>query len=284
MKKRYMTAAAALITGTALCLSEASAAGQVSGVPGTVYESFGTGQGTEQEGDGIGGTYRQDVSSGDTVSGGERKMISLQIPQRFEIVIDPWKLDGKGQIYSEKYFIRNTGAAAGRLTLSFWCGICEENEIAVKGDKEGIHEDGSKSIFMEVVFGDGSRLVLSQEGSDYQAELGPGEELSLCFSGEVNENVSEQWKDGDVTVECHYFWDALEEAQFYENRVMEKVSSDIGAEENILVSGNDPFSAGEVENIFLSGSESEFPDRKVIGDRAENDSVSGNNRLFSGNI
>ncbi len=31
----------------------------------------------------------------------------LQIPQKLEIVIDPWEMDGKEQIYSEQYTIRS---------------------------------------------------------------------------------------------------------------------------------------------------------------------------------
>lgn len=33
----------------------------------------------------------------------------LQIPQKLEVVIDPWEMDGKSQIYSEQYVIRNDG-------------------------------------------------------------------------------------------------------------------------------------------------------------------------------
>ena len=49
---------------------------------------------------------------------GMSEVENLQIPQKLEIVIDPWEMDGKSQIYSEQYTIRNTGEAAGVLTLS----------------------------------------------------------------------------------------------------------------------------------------------------------------------
>lgn len=137
---------------------------------------------------------------------------SLQMPQKLEVVIDPWEMDGKGQIYSEKYQIRNTGEDTGRLTLSgLTCKPREESGAIVRTDRNGIHEDKRKSIYMEMVFSTGERIVLSEEGAGYEAELRPGEEVSLEFSGEVNEYASGNWDNEDIMVGVVYSWDMEED-------------------------------------------------------------------------
>ena len=51
----------------------------------------------------------------------------LWIPQKLGVVIDPWEMDGKGQIYSEEFMIRNTGDNPGVLTLSNLSVNTQEN-------------------------------------------------------------------------------------------------------------------------------------------------------------
>lgn len=141
----------------------------------------------------------------------EAEIKNLQIPQKMSVVVDPWEMDGQGQIYSEQYMVKNTGDAAGTLTLSgSVCKPQEQNDVIVRLNKEGLHDDEAKSIYMEMEFGNGDRIVLSQEGSDYQVKLNPGEELSVHFTGEVNEYSSEDWKDEDVTLDIVYSWDIEE--------------------------------------------------------------------------
>lgn len=137
---------------------------------------------------------------------------SLQMPQKLEVVIDPWEMDGKGQIYSEKYQIRNTGEDTGRLTLSgLTCKPQEKSGAVVRTDRDGLHEDKRKSIYMEMVFSTGERIVLSEEGAGYEVELRPGEEVSLEFSGEVNEYASGSWDNEDIIVGVVYSWDMEED-------------------------------------------------------------------------
>lgn len=138
---------------------------------------------------------------------------NLQIPQKFEVVIDPWEMDGKGQIYSEQYLISNTGDMPGILTLSnLVCRPREQSRVIVKTDKEGLHDSGDKFIYMEMLFGNEERIVFSEGNSQYQTELDPGEELSVCFVGEVNENAFGKWKNDDIAVSLVYSWE-MEEKQ-----------------------------------------------------------------------
>lgn len=142
----------------------------------------------------------------------ESRLCSLQIPQKMGVVIDPWEIDGKGQIYSEQYTIQNTGEETGVLTLSFQCRKGENSTAIIRTDKMGLHDDENKSIYIEVIFGETEGKVLGEEGLEYQAELEPGEALEVSFTGEVNENVSESWGNGDVEIEGIYFWNVAEDA------------------------------------------------------------------------
>lgn len=135
-------------------------------------------------------------------------MISLQIPQRISVVIDPWEMDGKGQIYSEQYVIRNVGETAGKLVLagsiySSW----DRNGIVVRTDNNGIHSGQDKSIYMEMAFGNGDYTVYTLEEMEYEVRLEAGEELAFWFSGEVNEEALYPWKNGDFGVTMKYTWE-----------------------------------------------------------------------------
>lgn len=132
---------------------------------------------------------------------------NLEIPQKMAIVIDPWEIDGKGQIYSEQYMVKNTGKTDGVLTLtSRVCKSWDKSEVVVKTDKRGLHDDKVKAVYMEMEYGNGDKVILSEDETKYQAELKPGEEFAVRFIGEVNENASESWKDSDVTVDVVYSW------------------------------------------------------------------------------
>lgn len=125
-------------------------------------------------------------------------------------MIDPWEMDGQGQIYSERYVIKNTGKTEGTLTLSgLACKTGGNSNVVVKDQAQGLHDEEEKSVYMEMLFGDDDKLervVLSKRKSVYKVKIKPGEELPFIFSGEVNENASEGWKDGDLDVTVTYSW------------------------------------------------------------------------------
>jgi len=142
----------------------------------------------------------------------ENQLKNLQMPQKLDVIIDPWEIDRKGQIYSEEYVIRNTGEETGILTLSnMTCKPQEMSDVVVRTEGSGTHVDKSKSIYMEMLFGTGERIVLSEIENEYEAELKPGEELTFQFTGEVNEYASGNWKNGDVAVSVVYSWEREEE-------------------------------------------------------------------------
>lgn len=165
----------------------------------------------------------------------------LQIPQKLEVVIDPWEMDGRSQIYSEQYVIRNDGKEQGILTLSnLACRVSEQSRAVVTTNRSGLHDGDEKLIYMQMKFGNGDQIDLSEDGSSYQVELQPEEELSVCFEGEVNENASESWQDGDIAVTVAYSWDVkqvLDDVDGKEEKTQE-IESENKAEEEELGEDN----------------------------------------------
>lgn len=174
-------------------------------------ESFG--ENTKAEDKGLPGNDDSGLSAGkeqpeDVGEELQKEKKSLQMPQKLEVVIDPWEIDGKGQIYSDEYVIQNTGEDTGILTLSnLTCIPREKSGAVIRTDRNGIHEDKRKSIYIELLFSTGERIILSEEGGRYEAELKPGEEVSLQFAGEVNEYADGNWDNEDIAVGVVYSWE-----------------------------------------------------------------------------
>lgn len=197
MKKSIgIIAALLLVFGTGSLNSEA-AAGQEEEIPKATP--------SDVEADRI-QTEEKEEAGGD----GMPEMTNLQIPQKLAVVLDPWEMDRKGQIYSEQYTIQNAGNTSGILMLSFACRPGEGEDVSVMAQSEGIHDGEDKSLCIKIVFGNGEELYLSKESTEYRTRLEAGEALTIRFEGELNENASGHWKAGDVSIEGIYSWDTLE--------------------------------------------------------------------------
>ena len=154
-------------------------------------------------------------------------LTSLRMPQKFEIVMDPWEMDGRTQIYSEQYIIKNTGDMPGTLKLT---GIaCETGEdVHVQKDNSGIHDGEDKKLYIELLINNEDRLVLMPEGTDYELKLAPDESITLEFTGEINENTPQNWQSDDVRISVTYDWCA--ELQEKETNTAESISEPTQAE------------------------------------------------------
>lgn len=206
MKRKRVEAATILLIGSITCFfgaaegwADAEARDSV-----TVADMVGTPSEASSETDTA-------TSSNAVLQNGKTERMPLQIPQKLQVVIDPFEIDGNGQVYSEEYLITNSGEKEGVLTLSFSCLPRENSGLVVRQEKEGLHEGEDKFVYMEILLKDMERLILSSESREYRVKLGPGEQLSLRFAGEVNENAEEEWKDSDIVVKGIYTWDMSEE-------------------------------------------------------------------------
>lgn len=141
----------------------------------------------------------------------------LQIPSEVNVVIDPLEIDGKGQLYSERYVIRNKGTEAGTLVLfNFKCFSNGQDKAVVKTDRAEVYSSQEKAVYIEMVFDSKDRMVSRREDSgqedceyeilEYEIRLEPEEELVFWFEGEVNEYASQPWQDGDIAIALDYSW------------------------------------------------------------------------------
>lgn len=116
---------------------------------------------------------------------------------------------------------------SGTLKLT---GIaCEVGEdVHVQENSDGIHSGKDKKLYIELLINDEDRFVLMPEGTDYEIKLAPDESITLEFTGEMNENTSQNWQDSDVKISVTYDW--CVEPQEKETETVESISEP--AEEN----------------------------------------------------
>lgn len=95
---------------------------------------------------------KQNIVNKKSVAQENSGLKNLQILQKLNVVIVPWEMDQKGQVYSEQYIISNTGDVLGILTLSnLACRPREQSGVIVRTDKAGLHDSGDKSIYSVTV-------------------------------------------------------------------------------------------------------------------------------------
>ncbi len=73
-------------------------------------------------------------------------------------------------------------------------------DVHVQENSDGIHSGKDKKLYIELLINDEDRFVLMPEGTDYEIKLAPDESITLEFTGEMNENTSQNWQDSDVKI------------------------------------------------------------------------------------
>lgn len=149
----------------------------------------------------------------------EAKDCGLQIPQKLDIFLDPWEINGKGQIYSETYVIRNTGEET--VDISLYGIVCipgKNSGTQIKTSEKGLYENKKKNLYMEMVIDGRTKITMSEKGSEYQTRLDPGESLPVYFTGALNGDSSKEWKDGDIRISMKCSW-SVEKEELMEERI-----------------------------------------------------------------
>ena len=132
----------------------------------------------------------------------ESAILSLQVPSNLDIVIDPWNLSGRGQVYSERFTIMNSGNVPYTLWLRDM--TCTAGGGAIPVGSAGEIYNEAASVYLELVFENGDSRVLSAESQDYEVVLRPGEELAFRITGAVNERGAEDWGEKQVSISMKY--------------------------------------------------------------------------------
>lgn len=136
--------------------------------------------------------YRSGVSDGNAeLSDRESVILSLQVPSNLDFMIDPWNLSGRGQVYSERFTIKNSGNVPYTLWLRDM--TCTAGGGAIPVGSVGEIYNEAVNVYLELAFEKGDSRVLSTESQDYEVILRPGEELAFRITGAVNEKTTEDW-------------------------------------------------------------------------------------------
>lgn len=136
------------------------------------------------------------------------QIMCLQVPDNLDFCVDPCNLSGRGQVYSERFAIENSGSVGCALHLRNIA--CQSAGVCVVGGREEVYARDRANIYLELAFENGDLYVLSAEGQEYTVLLEPGEELAFCLRGAVNEQASEGWEGKEMSVSMKYSWAAIE--------------------------------------------------------------------------
>ena len=131
--------------------------------------------------------------------------VRLQVPQKFNIVLNPWEMDGQEQIYSAEYTIKNVSGEKGTLKLT-GIAVGTGEDIAIRPDSDDIHDGNDQNIWIAMVINGEETIALSPDGSDYETVLETDAGVTLTFTGAMNENAANGWRDSDVEVSVIYDW------------------------------------------------------------------------------
>ncbi len=143
-------------------------------------------------------------------------LLDVVLPLTVSITIDPYELNGKGQIYSDIYKIENLGSTDVQFTFTdmkvIFANKKDFKALTRPFDMES--KSDLKAIYLVINFGrdDIPPVVLTDEERDSQvsipiASLKTGTEdnsFSISFSGNLNENPAMGWRNGDVTIKIQY--------------------------------------------------------------------------------
>lgn len=131
--------------------------------------------------------------------------VRLQVPQKFEIMLNPWEMDGQEQIFSAGYTIKNVSGERGTLKLT-GIAVGSEEDIVVQSDSDDIHDGNDQNIWIAMVINGEDTIALSPDGTDYETVLEADAGVTLTFTGAMNENAVKGWRDSDVEVSVVYDW------------------------------------------------------------------------------
>ena len=135
----------------------------------------------------------------------------VELPQNLNFYLDPENEGGLGQIYSDKYRIRNEGKEPIAFSAELVLSILEEQADIAFCPEEWSTEPENRSIYMYVVFEgtwgeDICVLTDYQMPCSKKITLKPagmeGDTVYISFGGELSQ--SEEWKSGELGINCLY--------------------------------------------------------------------------------
>ncbi len=141
----------------------------------------------------------------------ERRITAIELPQNLNFYLDPENENGRGQIYSSKYMIRNAGEEEVTFSIDMSLVRLDSQSSIEFRSEEWDAEPLDRSIYMYVVFEKEQEKqihVLSnvEEPCEEELLLAPagqkGDTAYISFGGMLSR--SEDWKSGELAVNALY--------------------------------------------------------------------------------
>lgn len=163
---------------------------------------------------------------GTTVSGNElqagvepiqdalpKGVMSFQVPDNLDFVMDPFEINGRGQIFSKEYYFSNLGSERIRVKLSaIQCFMAEGVKMAGEGEaSQAVIESKEKVLQLQLIFGTGESITLTEGSGEYEMVLEPGQKIGLCIAGSMSRYPEISWESEDVRLALVYDVELIEE-------------------------------------------------------------------------
>ncbi|MCM1568345.1 MAG: hypothetical protein NC081_02730 [Roseburia sp.] len=146
------------------------------------------------------------ISGNDAIRTRQQDVVSLQVPQNLDFLMDPYGMINDTQIHSDRYCFRNTGDTAVRLSLTnIVCELAQGVAVApAEISEEDIRESEDKLIRLQLYFEDGSFITVSQDPGVYELVLEAGESAEFSIGGCMSVGAKDVWEDGDAGISMIY--------------------------------------------------------------------------------
>ncbi|MEY8392194.1 hypothetical protein AALA98_12630 [Lachnospiraceae bacterium 45-W7] len=140
----------------------------------------------------------------------EQQAAAVEVPQNLNFYLDPQNEGGRGQIYSDKYRIRNAGKEAVILSMELALSILEEQADITFCPEKWDTEPEDRSIYMYAVFegswGEDKGILTSETSCREKIILQPagmeGDAVYISFGGTLSK--SKKWKSGELGINAFY--------------------------------------------------------------------------------
>jgi hypothetical protein len=144
-------------------------------------------------------------------------LLDVVLPVTVSMTIDPYEINGRGQIFSDTYKFENLGNTDVKLTFTdMKVTFPNEKDFEALAQPFDIESKSDlKAIYMVMNFGrdDIPPVVLTDEEREGQISIPmPSSKtdtddnsfFSISFSGNLNENPALCWRNGDVKINIQY--------------------------------------------------------------------------------
>jgi hypothetical protein len=150
-------------------------------------------------------------------------VLNIVIPATVSISIDPFEINGRGQIYSDEYAIQNLTDSDVILTFTdmrvIFANDTDFEALAVPFDENTVSDRKAVQLVLNFGRNDVTPVVLTDmnraaeksvllRAAEYDASEAASS-LSLSFTGSLNHAPAVDWKDGDVKLRLEYLLEAV---------------------------------------------------------------------------